>query len=290
MGKQSNSLLKTKLRGLLGFVLFHAFKHFITFEGKVLSIYFHNPSVALFSYVINWLLKNDFEFLAISELEAIIDNKTDTLRKKYVVITFDDGWRDNLLLLPIIKEKQLPITVFIPTQPIESGNYWWEFEPFKSSKVSRIKMKSLSEKDFQKEILKAAATTKLERSAMQKNELKQMTALPQIEIGSHTVTHPILTNLTNATIFNELANSKTTLEEWTGQDITTFSYPNGDYNDEIIDTLIALDYKMAFTTEAKIIDLSKSINKYKLPRFSINDTGGKYENLAKTIGVWQYFF
>lgn len=72
------------------------------------------------------------------------------------------------------------------------------------------------------------------------DEVRQMDADNLIEIGSHTVNHPILSNLNSAEIEEEIVNSKEELQEKLSHKIDLFSYPEGQdshYNKEVIDIL-----------------------------------------------------
>lgn len=69
-----------------------------------------------------------------------------------------------------------------------------------------------------------------------------------ISFGSHTVSHRILTNLTDGEITREIRGSKETLESQLGQKINSFAYPVGsqlDFNDEIMKTVEASGYAFA---------------------------------------------
>lgn len=68
-------------------------------------------------------------------------------------------------------------------------------------------------------------------------------------IGSHTLTHPHLPQLTTAAAQKEIANSKTTLEGIIGKPVTTFAYPYGEQNAAVVNQVKAAGY-----TSARIID------------------------------------
>jgi peptidoglycan/xylan/chitin deacetylase (PgdA/CDA1 family) len=68
-----------------------------------------------------------------------------------------------------------------------------------------------------------------------------------IEIGSHTMTHPILTNISDERLRRELHGSKLRLEEALGRRVDQFCYPNGD-NDERVQCEVArAGYRVAVT-------------------------------------------
>jgi peptidoglycan/xylan/chitin deacetylase (PgdA/CDA1 family) len=54
------------------------------------------------------------------------------------------------------------------------------------------------------------------------------------EIGSHSLTHPEMTTLTKAQYDKELANSQTKLQNWVGKPVTDFAFPEGLYNQAIV--------------------------------------------------------
>ena len=59
--------IRKGLGNLFGFVLFHLFGKNLLLkkldETKILSIYFHNPSIEVFEVIINWLVKYDFNII-----------------------------------------------------------------------------------------------------------------------------------------------------------------------------------------------------------------------------------
>lgn len=57
----------------------------------------------------------------------------------------------------------------------------------------------------------------------------------RIEIGTHSKTHPHMAKLTSAKINEELASSKKAIEDLTGQKVTLFRAPYGEYNNSVIE-------------------------------------------------------
>jgi peptidoglycan/xylan/chitin deacetylase (PgdA/CDA1 family) len=68
---------------------------------------------------------------------------------------------------------------------------------------------------------------------LSKEQVREMTGSGIIEIGSHGCRHAILTAMPEDDARRELVQSKSILEEFCGQTITSFSYPNGDFNPAI---------------------------------------------------------
>ena len=146
--------------------------------------------------------------------------KTDSFPTKILNITFDDGYKDNLTIVaPIMDELQLPFSVFITT-------------------------------DYLKKQLKYFLNAE---------ELKELSSLPNVSIGSHAKSHVNLTQLSKNEIINEIRDSKSIIEDLIGKEVKMFSYPHGGVNKEIRDLVEDSGYKIAansrFDTNKDIKDL-----------------------------------
>ncbi len=251
---------------------------------NVSSIYFHDPSPDLFEQVLVWYKKHHYRIISLQELVEIIEKKH-IPQGRVAFISFDDGWRSNLDLLPICEKYNAPITVFVATEPLISGNFWWEYVTKKYGRQTMLSFKKKPEVEFYKDLAKVKDKMIMERSAMTVDELKAFSKHPLVTIQSHTVNHPILTNLTDISLDKELADSKRILEEWLGEKIDVFSYPNGNVGKREIDALKKAGYRYAFTTEAKQFEIGE-VNPFLLPRMAMNTHGGRYDNLTKLTGIW----
>jgi peptidoglycan/xylan/chitin deacetylase (PgdA/CDA1 family) len=91
-----------------------------------------------------------------------------------------------------------------------------------------------------------------------------------MEIGAHTMTHPILAQLDRERADLEIRDSKRRLEEITGNPVTLFAYPNGkpsrDYRREHVATVRALGFEAAVTTAWGVAHAASDT--YQLPRFT----------------------
>ena len=269
-------------------MLYHLGRLFIKSD-KFLSIYFHNPSQKLFEQIVIWLKRNDYRVIEINECYDILANKK-VLKEKVAYLSFDDGWNTNISLIPIIEKYKTPITIFVATAPIESGNYWWELADASGEENKKASMKKLEEKIFYKELELLKKKIKLKRSSITEEELIMFSKHPLVSIQSHTVNHPILINSSKEILDKELVESKKYLEEKTGKDIIAFSYPNGDFGKREVECVKNAGYKIAFTTKPDIINTTEVEDLLLVPRRAINTNGGMYENLAKILGIWQIFF
>lgn len=96
------------------------------------------------------------------------------------------------------------------------------------------------------------------------------------EIGSHTVSHPDLANLSGAKVKTEVEQSKTDLEKMTGQKIISFCYPAGKFSPEVEKAVAAAGYKIAVTT-VKWQPFSTD-KPFEVPRYRVNP-GTSLKNL-----------
>jgi len=88
------------------------------------------------------------------------------------------------------------------------------------------------------------------RPMMDWDETREM-ADRAVEIGSHGCSHRILTHLPDEEVKNELANSKRKLEQILDRPVTSFSYPNGDYDKFVRSSVVQAGYSCAVTTGGK---------------------------------------
>ncbi len=256
---------------------------------KILSIYFHNPPPILFEKIIIYLINNKYTIISLKQLSDIIYNKR--MNGKIAVITIDDGWQNNLGLLDLIRKYKVPVAIFVTTSAIEEGNFWFEYvgriknQKKASIKRDKVRIKKLDYENLRTEICKLKASLNLYRTVLTKDELIQLSKEPFITIGSHTVNHLSLPYSRKDVQQMELLNSKLILETWTGQKIIYFSYPMGDYTDDLKVLTKECGYKLCFSTETDHIELSK-LDGFLIPRRCVNDDAGYFEALSKIFGIW----
>lgn len=257
----------------------------------VLSLAFHNPSKKVFNDCIQWLHSNNFKIISLDDLFAIKNNDKE-LNSNYVIITFDDGWRDNIFnVIPITELYKIPITIFITTEPVVNGDaFWWSYvihlknKHFQNYSVPFLKKIINSKRvDIINEI---KGTNPLNREAFTVDELFLISRSKYITIGAHSVSHPILTNCSDIEVNYEIYTSKKVIENITQKVVLSFAYPNGNYTNREINALHKFGYKIAFTTQKKYLEISAEQNFYTLPRFDILDDTSLEENICRMTGLW----
>jgi peptidoglycan/xylan/chitin deacetylase (PgdA/CDA1 family) len=257
----------------------------------ILSVYFHSPDKELFEFCIKWLKKNDLNFLSQEDVYAIF-KKSKPFPKSSVIITVDDGWQTNEEnIVRIANQYNIPIAIFVSTDAIENGNFWWSYvERAAKMKISNYSVKALKrlpDEERKKIICGIKKIIFLPREAMTLEQVKKIASFKYITIGSNTVYHPILFNCVDEQVRFELAASKQKIEEWTNKPVIYFAYPNGNYSDREIKYLKEIGYVLAYTTRPVYLKKQNLQNVYELPRFSIFENTSRAEAICRMLGVWQ---
>jgi peptidoglycan/xylan/chitin deacetylase (PgdA/CDA1 family) len=178
-----------------------------------------------FAWQLRHLARRGFRPVSAEAFQAMIAGSAPP-DPRAVLITFDDGYEDNLIFAaPALQAARAPALLFVATGFIDrqSRDLWPHGDAAGAGRF-----------------LTAAQVAEIGGAG--------------VTIGSHTVTHPRMTTLSDdATLRDELAASRATLERLAGRPVTTFAYPEGDLDDRVADLVRAAGYTMAFTTETGAI-------------------------------------
>jgi len=257
----------------------------------ILSVYFHNPSKKLFEGCVKWFLKNGFTIISTEELHSIIKNNKQ-LPASSVIFTVDDGWKENKdNIVAVAEAYKIPVTIFVTTSPVETGDeYWWTSiqkaydKKLTNQSVGALKLVPNEERIQELERIKPKVSNN--RDALTIEEVYTISQSPYITIGSHTVTHPILTMCNDEKSQDEIVESKKILENWTGKPINFFAYPNGNYTEREINALKSAGFEMAFTTKPEYVTLNSFKTPFEIPRFDVLENVSFAENIIRMTGVW----
>lgn len=199
-----------------------------------------------FERQIRFLKKKGFHSISLIDLEEHF-NSGMALPKKPVVITFDDGYLDNYTYaLPILKKYGMTATVFVVADTIGGTN------------------------DFDYK----AGRQPLNHMAGWK-ELKEMSS-GGITIGSHTLSHPHLAEVSPDRAREEIYLSKIKLEKGLGKKVEVFCYPYGSYNQRVAEMVKESGYLAAVTTEQGLAKESDGIYTLKRIRVRGDYSQGKF--------------
>jgi peptidoglycan/xylan/chitin deacetylase (PgdA/CDA1 family) len=209
-------------------------------------------------------------------------------RRPPVLLTFDDGYRNNLTVAaPILLKAGVPAVFFLTTGYVGTGRLLWNDEirarvaswPLAQIRTPRRdshfvpegeearrqlsdrlnrECKTLADADREAYLLYLRGETNglnpmqdpEARAFLDWDEARQLVEMG-FEVGSHTVDHPILSRVDVARAVAELRESKATIERELNRPCRAIAYPNGsseDFNDSVIEAARRCGYQWAFTT------------------------------------------
>lgn len=212
-------------------------------------------SVENFENQIKWLKKST---KVISLLDLVEQLKSKKIESESACVTFDDGYADNYYnALPILKQFQIPATIFVTAGTIDGEKpFFWEI--------------NTPEKDRGR--------------PLKRGELIKLGKGPLLEIGSHTLTHPRLSQLGQKKQNEEILQSKINLGKILHKEISGFSYPFGtasDYDRETVELVRKAGYDYACSNIRGIV--TDTSDRFELPRFLVRNWGLKEFILRFTL-------
>jgi len=232
---------------------------------------------ALCSWLASW-----FNVLPLDK--AVARLKAGTLPARAACITFDDGYADNpRVALPILQRHGLTATFFIATGFLDGGRMWNDtiIETVRGCKVpeldlsslglghyalgaindrqaaiaaliNQIKYRPIQERISITEQLAHLAQVQLPQDLMMTSQEVKAMRQAGMQIGAHTVSHPILARLTDDQARQEIGDSKRFLEQLLGEPVGLFAYPNGkpgeDYSPQTVEVVRSLGFDAAVST------------------------------------------
>jgi peptidoglycan/xylan/chitin deacetylase (PgdA/CDA1 family) len=234
---------------------------------------------------------------------AIEKMKNGDLPARAVSITFDDGYADNYRIAwPVLRRLNLPATIFVATGFLDGGRMWndtvieyvrcvadqvLDLEDMglgrhavannvqRSRAAERIlgKLKYLStgERDRLTAALAGRAGTTLPDDLMLTSDQVREMSKAGIEIGAHTISHPILKTLDPDSASTEIIMGKKKLEGITGTAVRSFAYPNGkpglDFDPVHVQLVKDAGFDCAVATSDGLARQSSDV--FQLPRFGV---------------------
>lgn len=247
------------------------------FNTRILAFHMVNPKY--FERQVKHLVKH-YDVIPLNEISPENKNK--------VVLTFDDGYRNNFeFAYPILKKYNLQATIFIVYEFIDKNVFaWWDRIEYAKVKANLENIKKLNNEEIEKNVygltrLGQNSKKPPEYNFMSWEEIKRISDV--FEIGSHTLTHPILTNIPLEVAKKEILQSKRKIEEKIGKEVMSFAYPNGSYNEQLMNTIRESGYMYAVIYEKGNI---KNPNNFKLYRRGININDDLNVFAAKVAGAF----
>ena len=237
------------------------------------------------------------------------------LPRHVVVITFDDGYADNLhAAKPLLERHEFPATLFITTGQINNPReFWWDelekvlllsgplpqhlelevnghthhwdidvaslparrHELYQTVHKLLRGLPSVQRTATMDALLKwsgAALEARPPYRTLTTEELAVLVKTSLIDIGGHTVTHPLLPEQELAVQREEISGGKIALEQMIGRPVHDFSYPYGFYANPTIELVRQAGYSGACTCIERATRCES--DPFQLPRFMVRDWDG----------------
>ncbi len=234
--------------------------------------------------------------------EAVERMRTGSLPSRALSITFDDGYANNAeLALPILSRYRVPATFFIASGYLDGGVMWNDvvIEAIRQAVGPTLRLGKLGLDDCdisfpparraallrllsQLKYLPQAQRTTLARAIAEAAHANPPTDLMMtsdqlralhgagMEIGGHTLTHPILAGLPQAAARHEIVEGRERLVDTLRAPVRLFAYPNGrpkkDYAPEHVAMVKEIGFSAAVSTA--IGAATAAADPYQLPRFT----------------------
>ena len=209
----------------------------------------------IFRQHMQYLKDNNFDVITFEDLNKIGWRNRFQRNKKYIMITFDDGYVDNYnLAFPILKEFGFKATIFLMG---ESTYNEWD-------------VNAGGEKKFE---------------LMDKFMIKEMQDYG-IEFGAHTFNHPKLNKLSEEEIRHQIVDVKKPLEKKIEKEIITFAYPYGILNDYAKKMAREAGYTFTVSTDSGSVCLSDDL--YQIRRIAIFPTTNLFSFKRKVAGNYNF--
>jgi len=233
------------------------------------NIPYYNVYPKNFQKQMEYLIVHKFNVITLEELIYIKENSI-PLPPKSIIITFDDGFRDNYIYaFPILKKYKLRADFFIVSGYIDSNNIFpW----------LKLDYQSLSHYKKNKDIW----------VPLSKTELIEMRNFGQ-KINSHSKSHNKISSLDEIQIEKEIKESKNEIERLLSEPITCYSYPYGTQFEITgkIKTLVKnAGYKVAVTSKLGSNRLNGDF--YSLRRIPIYERDSLFEFIKKIYGAYDW--
>jgi peptidoglycan/xylan/chitin deacetylase (PgdA/CDA1 family) len=280
-------------------------------------------------WIIRYFTDAGYNVISLDRLAEILSG-TIKAEKKFIVLTFDDGYVDSYTYAyPLLKNLDVPFTIFVATDyPAKDAVMWWYFLEnyiLEHEKVTWVDENAhevvftaatIEEKEklFLKLRLqfinrKAEDITKLLTQvmgislddirdfcglhAMSYAQIKELSDDSLVTIGAHTISHRPLSKLTDNEAYREIAVSKQLLEEITGKPVQHFAYPYGspnEYGDREIKFAEKAGFKTSVTLQQGNVFREHRTHMQQLPRIPLGEKASKEILDNICNGIRQYSF
>jgi peptidoglycan/xylan/chitin deacetylase (PgdA/CDA1 family) len=221
----------------------------------------NNITVKEFGMFIDYFLELDYIFIKPDDLaNGLLKDR------KYAMITFDDGYFNNILALEILNKFKVPAVIFVTTKNVEENNsFWWDvvfkFRKKQGVAFHKIKKEQQYLKKFKYQYIENYIVENFGSSSwdpwsdidrpLNPRELKEFNSNDLISLGNHTHNHAVLIHYSEEEIWQEYNDSNKLFMSLTGEIPKIISFPNGAVNSQVLKITKDAGFQYAFSTIQK---------------------------------------
>jgi peptidoglycan/xylan/chitin deacetylase (PgdA/CDA1 family) len=205
---------------------------------------------------------------------------------RYVHITFDDGYFNNVNILPLLKEYEIPVHIFVATSNVLlNRKYWWDVVydrmqlAGKNGKEISDLIEKLKKEDHRKiveYVVKLFGVDSFNPVSdfdrpLTPIELLELAGDPLITIGNHTRDHIIMDQVNEGLALEQVVGAQQDLKGIIGYEPLSFAFPNGNYNDKSLNLLGDIGFQFGFSSDFRLNRLRRDLEgkrRFKLGRYN----------------------
>jgi peptidoglycan/xylan/chitin deacetylase (PgdA/CDA1 family) len=255
-------------------------------------------------------------------LDEALRRFSDPTAPRFAVLTFDDGYRDNLThALPLLDRYAAPATIYVTTGLIErTANAWWlgliewlrhrewialegygrrSTRTLAEKVAARIGITRWVEADHTRVGALAEAIARdgvccrslLDQQMLQAEDLRRLAAHPLITIGGHTTSHPRLAALSETEALREIADNRAYLQNLAQQEVAHFAYPFGSVRacaEREAALVAAGGFRTAATARHGCVFPGHDQERYALPREGVQWHDDEASLVCKSVGARRF--
>ena len=214
-------------------------------------------TVAQFREFVQYYLGHGYQFV---DPQRVLDGLPPG--GKYALITFDDGYFNNSLALPVLEEFGVPAVFFVSSDNVRLGKcYWWDVLhrelAARGASARQIYQEGVALKSLPTERIEAELAGRFGPKAFDPrgdvdrpfspDELRAFSRHPQVRIGNHTANHAILTNYSPADARAQVGRAQEWLAGLIGAAPLAIAYPNGGHDAAVVRASREAELKLGFT-------------------------------------------
>ncbi len=218
----------------------------------------NNITVQQFITFIDYFLSNNYHFVNPDDiLKGLPPNK------RYILLTFDDGYFNNTLAIEILNKYKIPATFFVTTKNIlKQESFWWDvifkYRVKQSISLKKIRDEQSHLKKFKYDYIYNYIVENFGLNAtkpwsdidrpLKIEELNNISKNPLVIIGNHTHDHTILTIYNTKEIESQLRESNKVLSKIIGYEPKLIAFPNGNFSPKILEICKNEGFDITFNT------------------------------------------